>query len=179
MGFREWIFSDVSGALGSFAAACELAFGTIVQRTMSYPGRVRMHYGHPDVFNKLHIMTRASPCTPLASAVTSFIAVLAAKLQYLTRGGGCAGWLAVGVASAARKGERHIAWQRRAGWSVSAHILFFPFPVTQGGLSKATRQLHISEDVFGGYNHTLRGAQIKYKEYISCGKVRKTWFRHS
>ncbi|GIL73021.1 hypothetical protein Vretifemale_3258, partial [Volvox reticuliferus] len=103
VGFREWIFSDVSGALGTFAAACELAFGTIVQRTMSYPGRVRLHYGHPDVFNKMHIMTR-------------------------------------------------------------------------GGLSKATRQLHISEDVFGGFNQLLRGAQIKYKEYISCGKGRDMGF---
>ncbi|GLC51113.1 hypothetical protein PLESTB_000467200 [Pleodorina starrii] len=103
VGFREWIFSDVSGALGTFAAACELAFGTIVQRTMSYPGRVRMHYGHPDVFNKMHIMTR-------------------------------------------------------------------------GGLSKATRQLHISEDVFGGFNQLLRGGQIKYKEYISCGKGRDMGF---
>ncbi|PNH09351.1 putative callose synthase 6 [Tetrabaena socialis] len=101
VGFREWIFSGVSGALGTFGAACEFAFGTIVQRTMSYPGRVRMHYGHPDVFNKLHIMTR-------------------------------------------------------------------------GGVSKATRQLHISEDVFGGFNHTLRGGQIKYKEYISCGNSWKS-----
>ncbi|KAG2442546.1 hypothetical protein HXX76_002632 [Chlamydomonas incerta] len=103
VGFREWIFSDVSGALGTFAAAAEFAFGTIVQRVMSYPGRVRMHYGHPDVFNKLHIMTR-------------------------------------------------------------------------GGVSKATRQLHISEDVFGGMNHTLRGGQIKYREYISCGKGRDMGF---
>jgi hypothetical protein len=36
----------------------------------------------------------------------------------------------------------------------------------QGGPSKATRQLHISEDIFGGYNHTLRGGRIKYREYI-------------
>ena len=41
----------------------------------------------------------------------------------------------------------------------------------KGGVSKATRQLHISEDIFGGMNHTLRGGQIKYREYISCGKV--------
>lgn len=57
---------------------------------MSYPGRVRMHYGHPDVFDKMYIMTR-------------------------------------------------------------------------GGMSKATRQLHISEDVFGGYNHCLRGGEIKHR----------------
>ncbi len=88
-----------SGALGSFAASAEFAFGTIVQRTMDTPGNVRMHYGHPDVFNKLHIMSR-------------------------------------------------------------------------GGVSKATRQLHISEDVFGGLNHTTRGARIKYREYMNVGKGR-------
>lgn len=103
VGFREWIFSDVSGALGSFAACAEYTFGTMVQRTMASPAHVRLHYGHPDIFNKLFTMTR-------------------------------------------------------------------------GGVSKATRQLHISEDVFGGINHSLRGASIKYKEYISVGKGRDMGF---
>ena len=53
VGFREWIFSEKAGALGLFAASAEFAFGTIIQRTMDTPARVRMHYGHPDVFNKL------------------------------------------------------------------------------------------------------------------------------
>lgn len=44
IGFREWIFSDKSGALGSFAASAEFAFGTIVQRTMSYPARGECSY---------------------------------------------------------------------------------------------------------------------------------------
>ncbi|GFH27964.1 FKS1_dom1 domain-containing protein, partial [Haematococcus lacustris] len=99
VGFCEDIFSDKAGALGSFAAAAEFAFGTIVQRTMDTPGNVRMHYGHPDLMNKLHIITR-------------------------------------------------------------------------GGPSKATRQLHISEDIFGGFNHTLRGGRIKYREYMRVGKGR-------
>ena len=38
-GFREWIFSDKSGALGRFAAATEYAFGTISQRIMTHPVR--------------------------------------------------------------------------------------------------------------------------------------------
>ena len=58
VGFREWIFSDKAGALGSFAASAEFAFGTIIQRIMDNPAHVRMHYGHPDVFNKIHCMTR-------------------------------------------------------------------------------------------------------------------------
>ena len=98
VGFREWIFSEKSGALGRFAAATEFAFGTITQRTLTHPARIRLHYGHPDLFNKMFTMTR-------------------------------------------------------------------------GGISKATRQLHLTEDVFCGCNHTLRGGRIRYKEYISCGKV--------
>lgn len=46
-----------AGALGEFAASSESAFGTIMQRVMSWPGVVRLHYGHPDVFNKLLVMT--------------------------------------------------------------------------------------------------------------------------
>ena len=79
VGFKEWIFSHKSGALGSFAAAAEVSFcenlivcappffqhpvctqyvfGALLQRDMAW-GRVRLHYGHPDVFDKLHCMTR-------------------------------------------------------------------------------------------------------------------------
>ncbi|PNH12435.1 1,3-beta-glucan synthase component FKS1, partial [Tetrabaena socialis] len=103
VGFREWVFSDKAGALGSFAASSEFAFSTMVQRTMAYPANVRLHYGHPDAFNKLFVMTR-------------------------------------------------------------------------GGVAKATRQLHVSEDIFGGMNHSLRGGRIKFREYISVGKGRDTGF---
>lgn len=82
------IYSIPAGALGTFAAATEYAFATIQSRTMTHPGRVRMHYGHPDVFNKLFTMTR-------------------------------------------------------------------------GGISKGTRQLHISEDYFIGAAHSLRGGRIR------------------
>ena len=44
--------------------------------------------------------------------------------------------------------------------------------MTRGGVSKATRQLHISEDVFGGYNHCLRGGDIKYRcAFLTEGEV--------
>lgn len=103
VGFREFIFSEAAGALGKFAAATEYAFGTITQRIMSYPANVRLHYGHPDVFNKLWTMSR-------------------------------------------------------------------------GGISKATRLLHLTEDVFCGCNHVLRGGKVRYKEYINCGKGRDMGF---
>jgi hypothetical protein len=95
VGFREYIFSESAGALGRFAAATEYAFGTISQRTMTHPARVRLHYGHPDLFNKLYVMTK-------------------------------------------------------------------------GGISKATRSLHLTEDVFCGCNHMLRGARIR----CVCARVR-------
>lgn len=38
------------------------------------------------------------------------------------------------------------------------------------------RGFHISEDVFAGYNHTLRGGKTKFKEYISVGKGRDMGF---
>jgi callose synthase len=38
LGFREWIFSEDSGALAEFAAATERSFGTTVQRLMHKPG---------------------------------------------------------------------------------------------------------------------------------------------
>ena len=47
-----------AGALAGFAAATEFTFGTMVQRVMTWPGGVRFHYGHPDLWNKLFIMTR-------------------------------------------------------------------------------------------------------------------------
>lgn len=103
VGFREWVFSQDSGALASFAAATEFTFGSVIQRIMTWPGSVRFHYGHPDLWNKLFVMTR-------------------------------------------------------------------------GGVSKATRGFHISEDVFAGYNHMLRGGKVKFKEYISCGKGRDMGF---
>ena len=38
------------------------------------------------------------------------------------------------------------------------------------------RAFHISEDVFAGYNHVLRGARVKFLEYISVGKGRDMGF---
>eukprot|EP00775_Hariotina_reticulata_P008714 gene8714-8895_t len=103
VGFREWIFSEDSGALAEFAAATERSFGTTVQRLMHFPGACRFHYGHPDVWRR------------------SFIS-------------------------------------------------------TCGGVSKSNKGLHVSEDVFGGYNVMLRGRDITYVDYISVGKGRDMGF---
>jgi hypothetical protein len=55
VGFREHIFSTI-GAMGDFAGGAELAFGTLVQRTMAYPLWSRLHYGHPDMLDKLALI---------------------------------------------------------------------------------------------------------------------------
>ena len=48
--------------------------------------------------------------------------------------------------------------------------------MSKGGVSKATRNLHVSEDVFGGMNCVLRGGLIWYRDYITVGKGRDMGF---
>lgn len=48
--------------------------------------------------------------------------------------------------------------------------------MTRGGVSKATRGFHISEDVFAGYEAFIRGGTVKFREYISVGKGRDMGF---
>ena len=48
--------------------------------------------------------------------------------------------------------------------------------LSSGGLSKASRTLHVSEDIYGGLNAVLRGGGVEYEEYIHCGKARDITF---
>ena len=48
--------------------------------------------------------------------------------------------------------------------------------VSNGGVSKASRTLHVSEDIFGGINVVLRGGAVEYYEFIHCGKGRDITF---
>lgn len=54
VGFPEHITSDI-GSVGDMAASAEQAFGTILQRSYAVLG-ARMHYGHPDIMNKIYMM---------------------------------------------------------------------------------------------------------------------------
>ena len=103
IGFREHIISDGNGLVAGFAADSEFVFGTMIQRFMAWPLEVRLHYGHPDV------------------------------------------WDAV--------------------WCLSS-----------GGISKASKTIHVSEDVFGGANVWLRGGSVDYTEFIHVGKARDITF---
>ncbi|KAG0449588.1 hypothetical protein HPP92_027223 [Vanilla planifolia] len=77
----------------------ETSFVTIGQRLLANPLRVRFHYGHPDVFDRL-------------------------------------------------------------------------FHLARGGVSKASKIINLSEDIFAGFNSTLREGSVTHHEYLQVGKGR-------
>lgn len=99
LGVRENIFTGSVSSLAWFMSAQETSFVTLGQRVLANPLKVRMHYGHPDVFDRFWFLSR-------------------------------------------------------------------------GGISKASRVINISEDIFAGFNCTLRGGNVTHHEYIQIGKGR-------
>ncbi|XP_058095312.1 putative callose synthase 8 isoform X2 [Magnolia sinica] len=99
IGLREHIFTGSVSSLAGFMSYQETSFVTIGQRLLADPLRVRFHYGHPDLFDRV-------------------------------------------------------------------------FHLTRGGISKASKTINLSEDVFAGFNSTLRRGYITYREYMQVGKGR-------
>lgn len=99
LGFREHIFTGSVSSVANYMALQELSFVTLGQRVLNQPLRIRQHYGHPDVFKKIFVMT-------------------------------------------------------------------------EGGMSKASHGINLSEDVFAGFNATIRGHMVGFKEYVQVGKGR-------
>lgn len=99
LGVRENIFTGSVSSLAWFMSAQETSFVTLGQRVLADPLKVRMHYGHPDVFDRFWFLSR-------------------------------------------------------------------------GGISKASKVINISEDIFAGFNCTLRGGNVTHHEYIQVGKGR-------
>ncbi|KAM0047910.1 putative 1,3-beta-glucan synthase [Helianthus debilis subsp. tardiflorus] len=99
LGLREHIFTGSVSSLAWFMSNQETSFVTIGQRILADPLRVRFHYGHPDIFDRI-------------------------------------------------------------------------FHITRGGVSKASKVINLSEDIFSGYNSTLRGGYVTHHEYIQVGKGR-------
>jgi 1,3-beta-glucan synthase component len=66
VGFREHIFTGSVSSLANYMALQELSFVTIGQRVLEYPLRIRMHYGHPDLFDKVGCAnnTQKAACLP-------------------------------------------------------------------------------------------------------------------
>ncbi|PON69192.1 Glycosyl transferase [Parasponia andersonii] len=99
LGLREHIFTGSVSSLAWFMSNQETSFVTIGQRLLAHPLKVRFHYGHPDVFDRL-------------------------------------------------------------------------FHLTRGGVSKASKIINLSEDIFAGFNSTLREGNVTHHEYIQVGKGR-------
>jgi callose synthase len=99
LGVREHVFTGSVSSLASFMSNQETSFVTLGQRVLAKPLKIRMHYGHPDVFDRV-------------------------------------------------------------------------FHITRGGISKASRVINISEDIFAGFNTTLRQGNVTHHEYIQVGKGR-------
>ncbi|KAI3968969.1 hypothetical protein MKX01_001446 [Papaver californicum] len=99
LGLREHIFTGSVSSLAWFMSNQETSFVTIGQRLLANPLRVRFHYGHPDVFDRL-------------------------------------------------------------------------FHLTRGGISKASKIINLSEDIFAGFNSTLREGNVTHHEYMQVGKGR-------
>ena len=103
VGFAEQLISGKQGSVANFAAVSETVFGTFLQRFMASPLAVRLHYGHPDLWDGTFVRT-------------------------------------------------------------------------SGGLSKASKRLHLSEDVFGATNVVQRGGVVSFANFITCGKGREVSF---
>ncbi|GAB2269726.1 Callose synthase 10 [Dionaea muscipula] len=99
LGVREHVFTGSVSSLALFMSNQETSFVTLGQRVLANPLKVRMHYGHPDVFDRI-------------------------------------------------------------------------FHLSRGGISKASRVINISEDIYAGFNSTLRQGNITHHEYIQVGKGR-------
>ncbi|KAK9941339.1 hypothetical protein M0R45_017945 [Rubus argutus] len=99
LGLREHIFTGSVSSLAWFMSNQENSFVTIGQRLLANPLKVRFHYGHPDVFDRL-------------------------------------------------------------------------FHLSRGGISKASKVINLSEDIFAGFNSTLREGNVTHHEYIQVGKGR-------
>eukprot|EP01018_Ginkgo_biloba_P025952 Gb_32715 [translate_table: standard] len=97
LGLREHIFTGSVSSLAWFMSNQETSFVTIGQRLLANPLKVRFHYGHPDVFDRL-------------------------------------------------------------------------FHITRGGISKASKAINLSEDIFAGFNSTLRQGNVTHHEYMQVGK---------
>ncbi|RDX85045.1 Callose synthase 7, partial [Mucuna pruriens] len=99
LGIKEHIFTQSVSSLGWFMSNQETSFVTIGQRILANPLRVRFHYGHSDIFDRI-------------------------------------------------------------------------FHITRGGISKASKVINSSEDIYAGFNSTLRQGFITHHEYIQVGRGR-------
>jgi callose synthase len=58
LGVREHVFTGSVSSLAWFMSMQESSFVTLGQRVLARPLKVRMHYGHPDVFDRIFHISR-------------------------------------------------------------------------------------------------------------------------
>ncbi|KAB2039918.1 hypothetical protein ES319_D02G044300v1 [Gossypium barbadense] len=85
LGVREHIFSGSVSSVAWFMSAQETSFVTLFQRLFANPLKIRMHYGHPDVFDRLWFMTRGG--LSKASKVINISEDILAGFNCTLRGG--------------------------------------------------------------------------------------------
>ncbi|KAL5165045.1 Callose synthase 7 [Glycine soja] len=101
LGIREHIFTGSVSSLACFMSNEKTSLVTIGHRILANPLRVRFHYGHSDIFDRI-------------------------------------------------------------------------FHITRGGISKASKVINLNQDIFAGFNTTLRQGFITHHEYIQVGKGHDT-----
>ncbi|KAL4596955.1 hypothetical protein ACB092_12G201100 [Castanea dentata] len=104
LGLREHKFTGCVSSLAWLTSTQENCLETIQQRLLANLLKVRFHYGHPDVFDRL-------------------------------------------------------------------------FHLTRGGVSKASKGINLSGDIFAGFSTTLREGHVTHHEYIQVGKGRDVGLR--
>jgi len=67
--------------------------------------------------------------------------------------------------------ELHVTLNARLHYG-HPDIFKFPFVLTNGGTSKCSKTVHVSEDIFGGINVLSRGGTVHYADYIQVDKGR-------
>ena len=84
-----------------------------------------------------------------------------------------ANYMALQETSFVTLGQRVLAQPLRIRQHYGHPDLFDKFFVmTEGGMSKASHGINLSEDVFAGFNATIRGHSVSFKEYVQVGKGR-------
>lgn len=85
LGIREHIFTASTSSLAWFMSVQETGFVTSGQRVLANPLKVRMHYGHPDVFDRIWFLTRGG--VSKASRVINICEDIFAGFNCMVRGG--------------------------------------------------------------------------------------------
>ncbi|KAM3698993.1 hypothetical protein ACJW31_06G228400 [Castanea mollissima] len=85
LGLREHIFTGSFSSLAQFVSNQETSFVTIGQRILANPLRVRFHYGHPDIFDRIFHITRGG--ISKASKIINLNQSIFAGLNSTLRGG--------------------------------------------------------------------------------------------